>query len=227
LALASIIPTLGTAAHAEDAPFPEPTPTPRETRAIDGHRVLASFELLGLAEKQVALQVETPITMRDSIAIGGFYMHNRSSGDADFFSILESAYYDTQTEALGADLQWRHYFGNISRVGRGFYVAPGVELQRFRAVTADCEYAKGFFPTVTQDTCGYGHEQSWWYVGPSLDLGGQYVTRVGFIFGAAFGLQYRFATENVGSTARDWLWSAENGEGLRPRMRLTAGWAFL
>jgi len=82
---------------------------------------------------------KVPAFEHDGFALYAWYFTSEASGtpDLNFFG-GEDTYYDTRTRAAGLDFQYRRYIGSYG--AQGFFVAPGLEVQRFiQQLTRDPE----------------------------------------------------------------------------------------
>jgi hypothetical protein len=109
----------------------------------------------------------------------------------------------------------------LSRSGgaEGLFWAVGAVTQRF---TTDSQLDECYH-TCTLST----KHQAWTYLGASLDFGGQAILPGGFALGGSVGLLMRAPMGPVDANAFPLTWNAAHGPGLRPRVQLTLGWAFL
>lgn len=196
-------------------------------------RLVASFEALGVLSDRWGLGLEVAATPRDSIHLYPWYVVGESTGYPKLGScfmddLCKTPSYDVQTRALGLDLQYRRYFGR-QRGARGFFVAPGFEVSRFITHKVACRRHTN--PRNEYDSsirCDAPVRDAWEYVGPSLDLGGQAITPIGLTVGASVGVHYRVPVPgDIEDEEMPFGWSISHGPGLRPRLRLWVGWAFL
>jgi hypothetical protein len=107
------------------------------------------------------------------------------------------------------------------------FFAPGLEAQRFETDTATL-CASSYSYNNPGGTCQPpGPErQSFGYVGWSLDVGYQAILPFGLVIAASMGVQDRFVVGTFDDSNMPWWWNLTQGAGLRPRMRISMGWAF-
>jgi hypothetical protein len=215
----------GAAAHAEP---PEPNAAERPPDSEHYERMNAKLEGLGAVVGRYGVEVEVMATSRDSVAFYPFIVSEGLHGTKGFIEGDPDFTYTTQTRALGLDVQYRRYLGD--HVGaRGFYLAPGFELQSFTTdTTQQCASSYGYnnpgqscpgdFPEV---------HQAFVYAGASFDVGGQAVTPAGLVLALSVGVHMRTVVGgSVDTSQMPWGWSIIDGPGVGFRLRAEVGWAF-
>ena len=126
---------------------------------------------------------------------------------------------DGKPDIVVADQARVIWLENVPSIAsEAFFVAPGFVAQHFVTTTVGSTTVNGAFTPVRQ-ACSY--------VGPSLDLGGQFVAPFGLAMGGSIGVHYRAAIGSFDESTYPWTWSLTDGPGLRPRFRVWLGWAFL
>ncbi len=183
--------------------------------------MFAKVEVLGIAvSNRYGVELEWAFAHHDSVAIYSWYMINESRGIHAFIRFDDSfPDYDTKTNAGGIDAQYRRYLFRVNGA-EGVFIAPGLEVQHFITSTLTRP------PMDGSPQLGLAR-QEWTYVGASADVGGQVILPLGLVLSASLGLQYREALGTIDVLHYPFDWGVVNGPGLRPRLRLSVGWAFL
>ena len=211
----------GSRAHAEDGAPPRDTAEPASSAPARQQRLHATFDALGLVNGRYSLALEAVTQDHESFVLSGYYLQSELEGPGSFNIHGGSGIrYRTSTEALGTELSYRRYFLQpaldgelVARKATGLFVAPGVGVSRFTTATSPSGTPSG--------------RQSWWYAGPSIDLGGQVTSTWGITVAASVGAHFRAPGSNIDESHMPWTWKVANGSGPRPRFRLEIGWAFL
>jgi hypothetical protein len=213
-----------------------PSETPNETSqtaTTETHakphyeKLVGTFDSLGVLSARYGVQLEYLATSRDALVIYPWYMSGLSH---DFISWGSDWSTATQTHGGGLDFQYRRYFGSYAG-GRGFFVAPGLEIQHYAtSSTTTCD-PNSFEYDSGGSSCpptSAALNQSFTYVGASFDFGVQAILPFGLTLSSSIGAQYRGV---VGGSLDESKvasgWSISDGAGLRPRLRMSIGWAFL
>ncbi len=188
------------------------------------HGWVASLDVLGALTRRIGVQLEYLVTPQDGVAFYPWVLGSDVTGTHDFLGIEPDFTLDTRTSAAGLDFQYRHYLG--SNAGRGFFVAPGFEAQYFDAETS---WTCAAYESNHDSPCmpPQGAHQEFGYLGPSFDIGGQGVLRSGLVLAASLGVHYRAVIGSLDDRDMPFLWMVTEGAGLRPRLRLSVGWAWL
>jgi hypothetical protein len=200
---------------------------PAIARAGDRDTITVTSDTAGYLLGRWNLQVEVLPTRNDGIALMPFVLSSHQSGTHAFLEGDPDYVEDVHTHAEGLDLQYRRYIPTMSRGGRGFFVALGFELQHFSVdhqsvcVPISYEY-NSLMPCPPQSPA---NEQRWTYIGPSVDVGGQWIFRFGLVLSASAGLHARAVLGSLDEREMPWGWSIADGPGLRARTRLMVGWA--
>jgi hypothetical protein len=208
--------------------FPEgeasgPSAATPGTSQDNGPHVLGTFDTLGVIDGRYGVQVEWVPAPHWGIAAYGWWEHSTLSGAADVVAIDSDTIDSTETHAYGLDTQVRYYFSESPALG--FFIAPGVEVQRF-----DTNTTIGCTPEYGEDPCPTTNaERRFDYLGLSFDIGLQTIIPIlphGLVGSVSIGAQERTVLAGaVETTEMPWMWNAVDGPGLRPRLRLSVGWA--
>jgi hypothetical protein len=208
-------------------PDPPPVVAPAPTsQASSAKTVLLKTDVLGFVLLRFGAELEVFLRERDSIALYGFFMAPKDwsydhFGDYGLPIVMEPyKKFDTSILGGGLDVQYRRY------LERGYgpfalYVAPGFVAQHLSLdATESC----------TPDTeCGSQvPHQSFWYLGPSFDIGAQTIVGKRMVVAASVGAHYRFVAGSLDThTTGTWFpgWQVANGPGFRWRARVEVGWA--
>lgn len=192
-------------------------------------RVVAKFDMLGPLLGRYGAEIEVLASAHDSLTFYPFHVSTEDRGTKNFIEGDPDYTYATQTRAFGLDVQYRHYFG-AHVGGRGFFMAPGFVVQSFGADTTQ-ECASSYTYNNPGSTCPGPFpttHQSFTYLGPSFDIGGQAVLPFGLTFAVSLGMHYRSVVSgSLDERQMPWGWSIDSGAGWRPRLRMQLGWAFL
>jgi hypothetical protein len=207
----------GRPARAETAPEAEDGSAKRT-------RFLGRFDALGLLGSRYGVDIEYLPGPHDGFAAYPFVVLGSIDDTSGLVESDPDFTYRTRTTAVGLDLQYRRYAGE----GRGFFIAPGLEVQSFTTdTTTECAGSYTYNNPGSQCPANLPTVHSaFGYLGPSLDVGWQAVLPVGFVFAVSAGVHYRAVLGSLDTTEMPWLWTAMNGPGVRPRLRLEVGWAF-
>jgi hypothetical protein len=191
-----------------------------------GTRFIGRFDALGLLGSRFGVDVEYLTTPHDGFGAYAFVVLGSTGGTSALVESDPNFTYQTWTSAVGLDLQYRRYFG--SRLpGRGLFFAPGLEAQSFSTdTTTGCASSYSYNNPGAQCPSSFpSAHQAFGYLGPSLDLGGQAIFSGGFVLSFSVGAHYRALLGSLDTTEMPWLWTAMNGPGFRPRLRLEVGWS--
>jgi hypothetical protein len=186
-------------------------------------KVVLTTDLPGYLVGRFGLQVEYLLTPNDGLAVMPFVVTSATSGPHGFLELEAGSTSVVQTRAEGLDFQYRRYLAKPG--GRmTLFVAPGLELQHFTTdQTSICD--EGVWLRLCPLTDPVEH-QSWGYLGLSFDTGIQVRFPFGGVVMASFGLHYRGVLGSLDDSQMPWWWRVADGPGLRPRGRLSVGWAF-
>jgi hypothetical protein len=191
--------------------------------------VAAKFDLLGTLIGRYGAEIEVLASSRDSLTFYPFHVSSEAAGSKSFLEGDPDYSYTTQTRGFGLDVQYRRYIGPHTG-GRGFFVAPGFVVQSFTADTTQ-ECASSYSYNNPGATCPGPFpivHQAFTYFGPSFDIGGQAVLPFGLTFAVSLGVHYRSVVGgSLDESRMPWGWLIDAGPGLRPRLRMQIGWAFL
>jgi hypothetical protein len=190
-------------------------------------RFIGRVDALGLLGGRFGVEVEYLATPQDGFGAYPFVVLGSIGGTPSLIESDPSFTYETWTSGAGLDLQYRHYTGSRAP-GRGFFFAPGVEAQYFVTDTAQrCASSYSYNnPGAECPSSLPSVHQVFGYVGPSLDLGWQVIFAGGFVLSVSLGGHYRALLGSLDTNEMPWLWTALNGPGLRPRLRVEFGWSF-
>ena len=98
-------------------------------------------------------------------------------------------------------------------------MAPGFVLQGFRVDSVGCTaYVDGA-------PCAPLLRQSWVYLGPSFDIGGQALLPWGTVVTSTVGAMVRIPTISIDESQLPGDWRVYNGQGLHFRWSFSIGWA--
>jgi hypothetical protein len=187
---------------------------------------IASADVLGALIGRFGVEVQYLARPQDGFVFYPWVLESNDSGSPGLFDGDPDFSYPTRTTAEGLDLQYRHYFGSSG--ARGFFVAPGLEVQHFATETAaTCVPGAYEYNHPGGETCAppVATDQDFTYLGVSVDMGGQAVFRSGLMIALSVGAHYRSALGSLVGT-QPFEWELTEGPGLRPRLRLSAGWAW-
>jgi hypothetical protein len=189
------------------------------------HGWVATLDALGAVRGRLGVQVEYLVTPHDGLAFYPWILAHGTSGTSGLLEGDPDYGLATSTRAVGLDFQYRHYTGPSE--GRGFFVAPGLEAQAFATDTSWYCLAYDYNHDGAPCEMPPSREQTVGYLGVSFDLGFQAILPSGLVLMASGGLQARGTLGSLDQQDLPWLWKAEDGPGLRPRLRLAIGWAWL
>jgi hypothetical protein len=217
-------------AFAESRPaLSDDTQPPSPSRTATPHFV-GSFDVLGIADGRYGAQIEWLPVPHLGVAAYGWWEDATAGGTQDFLEGDPDYTYSTATHAYGLDMQFRYYVRKTA--GRGFFLAPGVEIQKFALETQ-----QGCASSYSYDNPGaYGcpsfpsSDQNFTYFGLSFDIGAQMILplrRAGaFVIAGSIGVQERSVIAGaLDQSNMPWSWGITDGPDVRPRLRFSVGWA--
>jgi hypothetical protein len=196
--------------------------------------VIGAFEGLGALGERYGASLELVVSARDAITLYPWTAAGESRGTHGLldgvFTNRPTTSYTVATRADGIDLQYRRYVmphGAAGRGARGAFFAVGVEAAGFVTSGTGCTHS--YRDTGSSDTtCAPPVRQAFTFVAPSLDVGGQAILPFGLAVGGSVGARYRVVADgDLDESVMPFAWSVSHGSGLRPRVRVWLGWAFL
>ncbi|HSY22359.1 MAG TPA: hypothetical protein VK841_09605 [Polyangiaceae bacterium] len=215
-------------AHAARPISPPDTDSSATSRFATPHFV-ATFDALGVVEGRYGVQVEWLAAPHWGIAAYGWWEHSTSSGTTGVLELDPDYTYSTETQAYGLDTQFRYYFRQAP--GKGFFVAPGLEIQQFAIQTQEgCASAYSYDNPGSLECPSFPpSNQNFTYAGLSFDVGAQMILPIGpsgLVIAGSAGIQGRGVIAGaLDQSNMPWTWELAEGPGVRPRFRLSVGWA--
>jgi hypothetical protein len=191
--------------------------------------VVVTTDAIGLAVGRKGWQVEAKASPQSSVAVYAWRAEADIQGEAAFFDFFSSdPTYHLTGLAEGIDLQYRRYLGRRHTAPSGAFIAPGFDVASYRTSTTSCPDASGslFGDPPPGGPCQGPRVQSWWMLGPTFDAGFQAVAWPGLVLAASAGIRVHLPTADTPDGKAPFWWTETEGVGLRPRFRLSMGWAF-
>jgi hypothetical protein len=196
--------------------------------AEEREKLVVTTDMHGYLLRRFGVLVEYLASRNDGIVAMPFLIERSDEGTTGLFEGDPDYTQSAHTQAQGLDAEYRRYFTNTAGGGRGFYVALGFEVQHFsldhQSICLPSTYEYNGLGTCPPQAPA--DHQSWTYVGPSFDLGGQWIARCGFVLTGSLGVHVRAVLGSLDDSQMPWGWSIADGPGLRPRVRFALGWAF-
>ena len=198
--------------NAEAAPADAPPPAAPPPGAVlvpveraespdEPHPFTLLFNPIGVFIGRYSIQAEYQPVLHHAITLTPFYNHTPVTMTVDG--------QETDLGSLnggGAELGYRYYTGR--KGPNGFFVGPSLLFASYKSSQSGVQ------------------DDSFTSFGAAVDVGGQAVIGSGFVIGGGFGLQWTKTSHDINTDNFNFASALIAGDGVRPRLLFSIGYAF-